>query len=199
MSDTLHVTYGDDLADELVERDPSIEPLVIREALRDGPLTPTPAESLDAFVAMRARHLASEHDADEASARDELAAGWHRIFEHGAAVVLYVDELPCIDCATFAACALDFLHRAGHAIAGSSTGVQIVRGTDPAEAVELTAADVAAGAGAWHLLVAGDDAGLTLAATDLEGRGGMGGFPELPALLVTRARGDVALDDIHPG
>lgn len=198
MSDTLHVTYGDDLAAELIERDSGITPLVIREALRSGPLTPPPAESLDAFVAMRAHFLAAEHDADEAATRAALGAAWRRIEHHDGAVVLYVDELPCIDCATFAACALDGLHRAGRAIATHPTGVQLVRGSDPAAAVELTAGDIAAAAGAWHLLVAGDDAGLTLAATDLEGRGGMGGFPELPALLIPRARGDVSLDDVYP-
>ena len=100
MSDTLHVTYGDDLADELVERDSSIEPLVIREALRDGPLTPTPAESFDAFIAMRARHLAADHDADQAAITAELHAAWQRLEQHTGDVVLYVDELPCIDCAT---------------------------------------------------------------------------------------------------
>jgi hypothetical protein len=46
--------------------------------------------------------------------------------------------------------------------------------------------------------VEGDAAGLTLSATDLEGRGGMGGFPELPGLLVRRAKGDVPLDEVHP-
>ena len=90
------------------------------------------------------------------------------------------------------------LHRAGRGIARSPTGVSIARGDEVAAAVDLRAADVAAGVGAWRLLVAGDDAGLTLAATDLEGQGGMAGYPELPALLVTRARGDVPLEEVHP-
>jgi hypothetical protein len=48
------------------------------------------------------------------------------------------------------------------------------------------------------MLVAGDEADLTLAATDLEGLGGLQGYPELPGLLVRRAKGDVPLDEVHP-
>lgn len=195
--DVLHVTYGDELADRLrAEHD--IEPLVVREALRDGPLAPSPNEDLAAFVAARARHLAREHGADEARARAELDEAWRRIGTHGGQVVLYVDEAPCVDCATFVALALDVLHRAGRGIAGSFTGIQVARGADPHAGEELEPSDVAAGAGAWRLLVAGDDAGLTLAATDIEGTGGMSGMPELPGLLVRRARGDVPLDEVHP-
>jgi hypothetical protein len=196
-SDALHVTYGDELAVEL--RSHGIDDvLVIREALRDGSLVPSPNEDPAAFVAMRARHLAAAHGADETTAREELAAGWDRIATAAGDVLLYVDAEPCIDCATFAACALEALHRAGRGVARERTGVSVVRGGDPADAVELSPQDVAAGAGAWRLLVAGDDAGLTLAATDLEGMGGLSGFPELPALLVRRAKGDVPLDEVHP-
>jgi hypothetical protein len=195
--DVLHVTHGDELARQLREL-ASIEPLVVREALRDGPLVPSPNEDVAAFVAMRAHHLAARHGADEVAVRDELACAWDRIATHDGIVELYVDREPCIDCATFVACALDVLHRAGRGIARTDTGVRIVRGADPAAAVTLTPADVAAGAGAWRLLVAGDGAGLTLAAADLEGLGGMGGYPELPGLLVRRAAGDVPVDDVHP-
>jgi hypothetical protein len=196
-SDVLHVTYGDELAVAL--RSHGIDDvLVIREALRDGSFVPSPNEDLAGFVAMRARHLAAAHGGDETAVREELAEAWNRIASHQGTVVLYVDEQPCIDCATFAALALDTLHRAGRGIARNETGVRIVRGSDPADAVELSPQDVAAGAGAWRLLVAGDAAGLTLAATDLEGMGGMSGFPELPALLVRRAKGDVPLDEVHP-
>lgn len=198
-SDVLHVTYGDDLADALRRVGVVAEPLVVREALRDGALAPPPSEGLEAFVALRARHLAAAHDADETAVRDELEAAWRRIAAHEGSIVLVVDREPCIDCATFAACALDVLHRAGRGIARSDTGVSILRGTDLDAIEALGAADVAAGAGAWRLLVAGDAAGLTLAATDLEGTGGMAGFPELPALLVRRANGDVPLDEVHPG
>lgn len=196
-SDVLHVTYGDELADGLHARGID-DVLVVREALRDGPLVPSPNEDLSAFVAARARHLASRHGADEALVRDELAAAWNAIATHTGTVDLHVDVEPCIDCAAFAALALDTLHRAGRGVARNDTGVRIVRGADPADAVELSPQDVAAGAGAWRLLVAGDSAGLTLAATDLEGMGGMAGFPELPALLVRRAEGDVPLDEVHP-
>ncbi len=196
--DALHVTYGDELAKGLREHGVD-DALVVREALRDGPLVPSPNEDSAAFIATRARHLAAHHGADEAEVRAELTAAWQRIATHDGEVVLHVDEAPCIDCAAFAACALEALHRAGRGIARNATGVSIVRGSDPAGAVELTPQDIAAGAGAWRLLVAGDDAGLTLAATDLEGMGGMSGFPELPALLVRRAKGDVPLDEVHPG
>lgn len=196
-SDVLHVTYGDDLAEGV--RAHGIEDvLVVREALRDGPLVPSPNEDLAAFVAARARHLATHHDADETQVREELTTTWQAIASHGGTVDLHVDVEPCIDCAAFAALALDTLHRAGRGIAGDATGVRIVRGADPADAVELTPQDIAAGAGAWRLLVAGDAAGLTLTATDLEGMGGMSGFPELPGLLVRRAQGDVPLDEVHP-
>ncbi len=196
-SDVLHVTYGDELADGLRAHGIA-DVLVLREALRDGPLVPSPNEDVAAFVAARARHLSARHEADEPQVRAELAAAWQAIADHDGTVVLHVDVDPCIDCATFAALALDVLHRAGRGIARNETGVRIVRGSDPADAVELTPQDVAAGAGAWRLLVAGDAAGLTLAATDLEGMGGMSGFPELPGLLVRRAEGDVPLDEVHP-
>ena len=195
----LHVTYGDDLAAQL--RSGGIadgDLLVVREALRDGPLSPSPNEDPAAFIAVRAHHLAAAHGADEAEAREQLTAAWNRIATHDGIVALYVDREPCIDCATFAACALEALHRAGRSIARGDTGVRIVRGSDPADAADLTPGDVAAGAGAWRLLVAGDAAPLTLAATDLEGQGGMSGFPELPALLIRRAEGDVPLEDVHP-
>ncbi len=196
-SDVLRVTYGDDLAEGLRANGVD-DVLVVREALHDGPLVPSPNEDLAAFVAARARHLATHHGADEAQVRDELAAAWNTIAAHEGTVDLHVDVAPCIDCAAFAALALDTLHRAGRGIARNETGVRIVRGADPADAVELTPQDIAAGAGAWRLLVAGDAAGLTLTATDLEGMGGMSGFPELPALLVRRAEGDVPLDEVHP-
>jgi hypothetical protein len=196
-TDVLHVTYGDDLADG-VRAHGVDDVLVVREALRDGPLVPSPNEDVAAFVAARARHLAAQHGAEEAAVRDELTSAWGTIAAHAGTVDLHVDVEPCIDCATFAALALDTLHRAGRGIARNETGVRIVRGADPADAVELTPQDVAAGAGAWRLLVAGDGAGLTLAATDLEGMGGMSGFPELPALLVRRAKGDVPLVEVHP-
>lgn len=196
-SDVLHVTYGDDLAEGL--RAHGIDDaLVVREALRDGPLVPSPNEDPSAFVAARARHLAASHGADESQVREELTAAWATIASHDGTVDLHVDEQPCIDCATFAALALDTLHRAGRGIARNDTGVRIVRGSDPADGVELKPQDVAAGAGAWRLLIAGDAAGLTLTATDLEGMGGMAGFPELPALLVRRAEGDVPLAEVHP-
>ncbi len=194
---TLHVTYGDELADQLRAHGVD-DVLVVREALRDGPLEPSPTEGIAAFVAMRAHHLSTHHGADEATAHDELADAWDRIAHHAGDVLLYVDSEPCVDCATFASCALEALHRAGRGIARNETGVRIVRGADPADAVALTPADIAAGAGAWHLLVQRDAAGLTLAATDLEGLGGMSGFPELPALLVRRAKGDVPLAEVHP-
>ena len=197
-STVLYVTYGDELADQLRASGVGGEPLVVREALRDGPLAPTPAEGVDAFVAMRARHLARAHDADEAAVRAELDAAYERISSHDGVVRILVDREPCIDCATFLALLLELLHRAGRGVARNQTGVEVVRGGDPADAVALGPADVAAGAGAWRLLAAGDDAGLTLAATDLEGMGGMAGMPELPALLVRRARGDVPLDEVHP-
>ena len=196
-SDVLHVTYGDELADGL--RAHGIDDvLVMREALRAGPLVPSPTEDPAAFIAVRARHLAAAHGADEAQVREELTSAWTAISEHDGVVALYLDVKPCIDCATFAACALDALHRAGRGIARDETGVQVVRGSDPADAVDLTPRDVAAGAGSWQLLVAGDAAGLTLAATDLEGMGGLSGFPELPALLIRRAQGDVPLDEVQP-
>lgn len=197
-SDLLRVTYGDDLADQLRQLGLGGEPLVVHEALRDGPLRPSPNEDMASFVAARARHLSTCHGADEAQARAELADAWKRIASHDGTVALHVDEAPCIECATFVALALDVLHRAGRGMGDSETGVQVVRGADPSAAVELTPGDVAAGAGMWRLLVAGDDSALTLAATDLEGLGGMGGFPELPALLVRRAKGDVPLDEVHP-
>lgn len=196
--DALHVTYGDELARELATHAPDADVLVVREALRDGPLVPSPNEDRAAFIAMRARHLASHHGADEAQAREELTSAWRRIAEHEGRVLLHVDDCPCIDCATFAACALESLHRAGRGVTGAATGVSIVRGADPADAVELSPASLAAGAGAWRLLVAGDEAGLTLAAADLEGLGGMEGFPELPGLLVRRAKGDVPLEECQP-
>lgn len=196
-SDALHVTYGDDLAVALRSHGTD-DVLVIREALRDGPLVPSPNEDHAAFIAARARHLAAHHGADEVATREELTAAWSRIATHDGTVVLHVDVEPCIDCATFAACALEALHRAGRGIARNETGVSIVRGGDPADAVVLTPADIAAGAGSWRLLVAGDAAGLTLAATDLEGMGGMSGFPELPALLIRRAAGDVPLAEVRP-
>jgi hypothetical protein len=197
-SAVLYVTYGDDLADQLRSRAPGADLLVVREALRDGPLVPPPADGLDAFVVVRARHLARTHGADESAARTELQSAWERLAAYTGEVVLVVDAEPCVDCAAFAACALDVLHRAGRGVAGRDQGVRVSRGGDPAGSVALRAADIAAGAGAWRLLVAGDDAGLTLAATDLEGTGGMAGIPELPALLVRRARGDVPLDEVHP-
>lgn len=197
-SDALHVTYGDELADQLRAAAPDAEVLVVHEALRDGPLVPSPTDDVAAFVAVRAHHLAAHHDADEASARAELHAAWDRIAQHRGDIQLYVDIRPCIDCATFAACALEAMHRAGRGVAGSATGVYIVRGADPSAGVELTPADIAAAAGTWHLLAAGDEAGLTLSAADLEGQGGMGGFPELPGLLVRRAQGDVPLSEVQP-
>lgn len=197
-SDVLHVTYGDELAETLRRHAPDADLLVVREALHDGPLVPSPNEDQAGFIAVRARHLAAHHGADEAAARNELTAAWRRLSEHRGPVVLYVDEDPCIDCATFAACALEALHRSGRGVGGNDTDVSIARGGDPASAVELTCASLSAGAGAWRLLVAGDDAGLTLAAADLEGLGGMGGFPELPGLLVRRAKGDVPADQVHP-
>jgi hypothetical protein len=194
----LHVTYGDALADGLRAIAPTADLLVVHESLREGPLVPSPNEDAAGFVAVRARFLASAHDADEAATRAQLADAWERIGNHAGDVVLHVDVEPCVDCATFAALALDTLHRAGRGVARNATGVSIVRGSDPADAVVLEPPDVAAGAGAWRLLVAGDDAGLTLAATDLEGRGGLRGFPELPGLLVRRAKGDVPLNEVHP-
>ncbi|MCB0879570.1 MAG: hypothetical protein KDC46_11415, partial [Thermoleophilia bacterium] len=116
-SDALYVTYGDQLADALQGVVDDDQLLVVREALRDGPLVPPPSEGIDAFVAMRAHHLAAAHAADESRAREELLAAWTRIAEHDGPVVLVVDEQTCIDCATFAACALDVLHRAGRGIA----------------------------------------------------------------------------------
>lgn len=196
--DVLHVTHGDELAEALRARGVADDPLVVREALHDGPLSPSPSEDLSAFVAARARHLCRVHGMDEAQARVELDDAWRRIARHSGTIVLHVDEAPCVNCAAFVALALDVLHRAGRGVAGSRTGVRLVRGGDTTNAVELTPGDVAAGAGAWHLLVAGDDSALTLAATDLEGMGGMGGMPELPALLIPRARGDVPLDEVHP-
>jgi hypothetical protein len=195
---TLHVTYGDALADALREHAPDADVVIVREALRDGPLVPSPNEGMEAFVAMRAHHLASAHGGDEIEVREELAAAWDAIASHPGDLMLHVDEAHCIDCATFAACALEVLHRAGRGVARNQTGVSIARGGDPASAVELRPADVAAGAGAWRLLVAGDAAGLTLAATDLEGLGGLRGFPELPGLLVRRAHGDVPLEEVQP-
>jgi hypothetical protein len=193
----LHVAYGDELAAALREREPAATDIVVvREALRDGPLSPSPTEDRDAFVRVRAHHLATAHGADEQEALAQLSAAWERLATHTGDIVLHVDEAPCVDCATFAALALETLHRAGRGVARSRTGVAIARGDG--EPVTLEAADVAAGAGAWRLLVAGDEAGLTLAATDLEGRGGLRGFPELPGLLVRRAQGDVPLDEVHP-
>jgi len=192
----LHVTYGDELADQLRASDAGADIVVVREALREGPLVPSPNEDPAAFIAVRAHHLATHHGAEESTVRDELTTAWNRLASHGGDLVLHVDAEPCIDCATFAACALEALHRAGRGIARDRTGVSIARGSDAP--VELGAADIAAGAGAWRLLVAGDAAGLTLSATDLEGQGGMAGFPELPGLLVRRAEGDVALADVQP-
>lgn len=194
----LHVAYGDELADAVRARAPGAELLVVHEALRDGPLSPSPNEAFDAFVATRARHLAAHHGADEARAAEGLREAWQRIGAHDGPIMLHVDEQPCVDCATFAACALEALHRAGRGSAGGDTGVSIARGGDPATAVELTPEGVAAAAGAWRLLVEGDESGLTLAAADLEGLGGLGGMPELPGLLVRRAGGDVPLDEVHP-
>src|SRR5690349_20461744 len=150
MADTLHVTYGDALAESLREHAPDADVVVVREALRDGPLVPSPNEGMEAFVAMRAHHLATAHGADEADVQVELAQAWERIASHAGDVMLHVDEAHCIDCATFAACALEVLHRAGRGIARNETGVAIARGGDPAGAVELRPADVAAGAGAWR-------------------------------------------------
>src|SRR4051812_28955109 len=110
---TLHVTYGDELGAAVREADPSADILLRREALRDGPLTPSPNEDRDAFVRVRAHHLAAEHGADEQEAYAELSSAWQRIATHDGDVVLHVDGFPCIDCATFAALALETLHRAG--------------------------------------------------------------------------------------
>lgn len=195
--DVLHVTYGDVLADRIRD-DVAGDVLVVREALRDGPLSPSPNEDAAAFLAVRAHHLATNHGADESEVRAELGAAWEQITTHTGDVVLHVDAESCIDCATFAACALEALHRAGRAVAGGESGVAIARGGDLSTTTSLTPADVAAGAGAWRLLVAGDAAGLTLSATDLEGEGGLSGFPELPGLLVHRAKGDVPLDEVKP-
>ena len=196
----LHVFYGDELAERFHELGSHADSeLVVREALRDGPLVPSPNEDVAAFVATRARHLAAAHGADEAAVAAELAAAWQRIATHDGHVVLYVDEQPCVDCATFAACALETLHRAGRGTPpDDDTGVRICRGGDPASAEVLRGQDVAAGAGLWRLLVAGDEADLTLAATDLEGLGGIHGFRELPGLLLPRVRGDVPLAEVHP-
>lgn len=196
--DALHVTYGDDLAEALRAAGLTEEPLVVREALHDGPLVPSPNEDMAAFVAARARHLARVHGADEAQVRLELEDAWQRLATHAGPVVLHVDEAPCIDCAAFLALALDVLHRSGRSIAKSDTGIEVMRGADPSTRVELEPSDVAAGAGAWRLVVAGDDSGLTLAAADIEGTGGMNGMPELPGLLVRRAQGDVPPDELRP-
>jgi hypothetical protein len=201
MSDApiLHVTYGDELARTLRAHAPQAEVLVVREALRDGPLVPSPNEDQAGFVAARAHHLASHHGAKEAEVRAELERAWNRIALAEGEVMLHVDEEPCLDCATFLACALETLQRAGRGDpADQDTGIRICRGGDPANAEALDGQHVAAGAGLWRLLVAGDEADLTLAATDLEGLGGLRGYPELPGLLVRRAKGDVPLDEVHP-
>ncbi|MCW2927428.1 MAG: hypothetical protein JWM86_1396 [Thermoleophilia bacterium] len=195
--DVLHVTYGDELADR-IRGDVTGTVVVVREALRDGPLSPSPNEDSAGFLTVRAHHLAAHHGADESAVRAELEQAWNQLAVHTGDVVLHVDAEPCIDCATFAACALEALHRAGRGIARSETGVSIARGGDLSTVTTLEPADLAAGAGAWRLLVAGDGAGLTLTATDLEGNGGMAGFPELPGLLVRRADGDVPLDEVRP-
>jgi hypothetical protein len=196
----LHVFYGDELAARFHELGSHADSeLVVREALRDGPLVPSPNEDPAGFIAARARHLAAVHGADEAEAAAELRLAWRQIAEHTGPVVLYVDEQPCIDCATFAACALETLHRAGRGTPpDADTGVRICHGGDPAKAEALRGQDVAAGAGIWRLLVAGDEADLTLAATDLEGTGGIHGYRELPGLLLRRVRGDVPLEEVHP-
>jgi hypothetical protein len=191
----LHAIYGDELARALVAHAPDADVLVVREALRDGPLaTGSGAADLDAFVELRAAHLVDHHGADGSRVRDELAESWQRIATADGDVVLHVDERECVDCAAFLACALDLLHRAGRGIARSRTGVAIARGGDPATAVELRAADLAAAAGAWRMLVVGDAAGLQLAAHD----GPDGPVADLPSLLAVRARGDVALEEVHP-
>lgn len=194
---TLHVTYGDALAQLLRAHAPDGEVLVVRDALRGGPLAPSPTESMDAFVAVRARHLAQEHGADEQAAAQELAQAWQRIQQHGGDVALHVDVQPCVDCATFLACALDALHRAGRGVSEADTGVAVVRGADPADAVQLTPEGLAAGAGLWRMLSGGDHDGLVLAAADLEGLGGIGGYPELAGLLARRGEDDVPLSELH--
>lgn len=200
-SDVTHVAYGDVLGDRVRDAlDPSGDVVVIREALRDGPLAPGPVPDLRAWVDVRAAHLAAEHGADREAAAAELRAAWSRVRSAQADVVLHVDHDPCVDCSSFLAAAIALLADAGRAVARSRTGVWIARGgaVDPAVWVELAPADVAAAAGAWRLLVSGDRDGLVLASADLEGRGGMRGAPELPGLLARRAQGDVSLVEVHP-
>lgn len=205
MSETqvLHIAYGDELAQSLHEHDPAAATVVVRDALRDGPLPPIEGDRAT-FVTARADHLVERHDADPATARADLAAAWDRVAGHGGPLVLHVDEIPCVDCATFVACALEVLQltgRGGDPVedANEPTGVTIVHGVevDP-DAEQLMGGQLAAGAGVWRLLQAGDEPALTMAATDLEGTGGIPGMPELAGLLLHRVRGDVALDDIHP-
>ncbi|MEO6867558.1 MAG: hypothetical protein ABI200_06015, partial [Gaiellales bacterium] len=113
----LHIIYGDALADTLRTYVPHAQVVVVREAFYDGPLVPSPDESRDAFLAMRAHHLATAHDADEAAVREELTRAWDLISEHRGDILLHVDERPCIDCATFAACMLNLLYSSGRGIA----------------------------------------------------------------------------------
>ncbi len=185
---TLHVTYGDVLADALarIDPDPERHVLVVREALRDGPVVDVTMDELDAFVDVRARHLARAHGADESQVAAELGEAWTRIASHPGDVVLHVDADPCVDCAAFLAAALRVLQDAARALARSATGVSIARGGDLRAAVELRPRDVAAGAGAWRMLAAGDVAGLRLAARDQLERTAPGVIADLPELLASR-------------
>ena len=197
-SDALHVTYGDALAHRASELGVAVDDwLVMREAFRDGPLTPGPATGLDAFVALRAQHLIRSHGADSAAVASELLQTWRRIGDAAGPIVLHVDVQPCIDCSTFVACVIEFLHAAGRGANGTDPGVAVAHGVD-GEAVALTDADAATVAGLWELLEASDAASLTLAATDIEGAGAVHAIPELPAMLARRAAGDVALEHVHP-
>lgn len=111
LGDTLHVAYGDVLAEKL----PGVNVLVVREALREGPLSPGPADRMEEFVARRAGFLAMRFGAPELSVREELQRAWQRLAAHAGPIVLHVDAAPCVDCATFVACALSVMKRGRHA------------------------------------------------------------------------------------
>lgn len=178
LGDTLHVAYGDMLAAKL----PGLDVLIVREALREGPLSPDPAERLEEFVARRAGFLAKRYDAPELSVREDLKRAWQRLATHAGPIVLHVDEAPCIDCATFVACALSVMERGMHA-GRAPAAVAVARGG--VAGVPLAPSEIAAGVAAWRMLCAGDREGLGGAAARPEG---LGGLPEFWSLLALRSK-----------
>lgn len=186
LDDTLHVAYGDVIAEKL----PGVDVVVVREALREGPLSPDPSEHLAAFVARRAGFLAMRYGALELSVQEELMRAWQRLATHAGPIVLHVDAAPCVDCATFVACALSVVDRGARdeQARRAPARVKIARGG--VAGVPLAPREIAEGAAAWRMLCAGDLEGLGLAAARPEG---LGGLPEFWRLLALRAQGDAPI------